>query len=75
MPRRDPFDYFGCPAFELVITRWDGRGTRPVEVYRKYTNEWPWAAAARIFAAGLLRNATGRLRPPQKEVEELADAS
>lgn len=66
MPRRNPFDYFGCPEFMVVITRWDGKDTKPVEVFRSYAEECTWDEAASGFAKQLRESAKqnkGALRP------------
>ena len=68
MPKRDPFDYFGCPEYMIVITRWDGRGSTPKELFRAYAVECPWAHAAKTFASQLLKSIPGssQLSPAPK---------
>jgi len=74
MPR-NPFDYHGMPEFMIVITRWDGKGTQPREVFRSYANECTWAQAAKSFAAALLRRAGSgpALRPKPEPRRRASD--
>lgn len=76
MPKRDPFDYFGCPEYMIVVTRWDGKGTEPKELYRGYVSECTWSHAAETFACRLrkLIRGSSRLAPDTRQRKGVADA-